>query len=360
MTLTADPDYETKDSYSFTVTATDAANNTSPATTVTFSISDVDDTAPVITSVALGIDLMESSGPGQSIYTITATDAVGVTSYAIGGTDAALLTVNASTGVVSLNADPVYATKSSYSFTVTASDAANNTTAATSVTFSINEFICGNSVHYDGHFYATVAIGSQCWFKENLQTTVFADGSSIPADLDDAAWSTTTAGAVTVYGDGTSNVNNNNSNNDEVANLANYGRLYNWYAVDDASGLCPSGWHVPTDSEYMTLEMELGMSSTDADISAQWRGTNEGEKLKSSSGDAPPWSGTNTSGFSGLPGGNRVQPGDFMWGGNNGYFWTASPRGTNAWYRKFEGGRDNIYRNYTVKGAGLTVRCVWD
>ena len=222
------------------------------------------------------------------------------------------------------------------------------------------EFVCGSSYSYDGHDYATVLIGGQCWFAENLRSENYADGSVIPAGLDDTAWSTTTAGAVTVYGDGTSNVNNNNSNNDEVANLANYGRLYNWYAVDDASGLCPSGWHVPTDSEYMTLEMELGMSSTDADILAQWRGTNEGEKLKSSSGDAPPWSGTNTSGFSGLPGGNRVQPGDFMWGGNNGYFWTASPRGTNAWYRKFEGGRDNIYRNYTVKGAGLTVRCVWD
>ena len=51
---------------------------------------------------------------------------------------------------------------------------------------------------------------------------------------------------------------------DEVSNLADYGRLYNWYAVDDARGLCPSGWHVPTDGEFMTLEMELGMSESEA------------------------------------------------------------------------------------------------
>ena len=137
VTLTADPDYEAKNSYSFTVTASDAATNTSAPTTVTFSIVDVDDTAPVITSGATGTDLVENSGAGQTIYTITATDAVGVTSYAIAGTDAALLSVNAATGVVTLTADPNFNTKSSYSFTVTASDAATNTSDPTTVTFSV-------------------------------------------------------------------------------------------------------------------------------------------------------------------------------------------------------------------------------
>ena len=137
VTLTADPDYEAKNSYSFTVTASDAATNTSAPTAVTFSIVDVDDTAPVITSGATGTDLVENSGAGQTIYTITATDAVGVTSYAIAGTDAALLSVNAATGVVTLTADPNFNTKSSYSFTVTASDAATNTSDPTTVTFSV-------------------------------------------------------------------------------------------------------------------------------------------------------------------------------------------------------------------------------
>ncbi len=80
VSLDADPDYETKSSYSFTVTASDAAGNTSSATTVTFSINDVDDTAPVITSGTSGTDLDENSGSGQTVYTITATDAVGVSS----------------------------------------------------------------------------------------------------------------------------------------------------------------------------------------------------------------------------------------------------------------------------------------
>jgi hypothetical protein len=139
VSLTANPDYETKASYSFTVTASDAAGNTSAATTVTFAISDVDEVAPSITSGTSGNSLAENSGAGQTVYTITATDAVGVDSYAIGGTDAALLGVNSSTGAVSLTANPDYETKASYSFTATASDAAGNTSAATTVTFSISD-----------------------------------------------------------------------------------------------------------------------------------------------------------------------------------------------------------------------------
>ena len=92
-------------------------------------LSSPDTTAPSITSGTTGTNLAENSGSGQTVYTITATDAVGVESYAIDGTDASLLSVNSSTGVVSLTADPDYETRSSYSFTVTASDAAGNTSA---------------------------------------------------------------------------------------------------------------------------------------------------------------------------------------------------------------------------------------
>ena len=80
--------------------------------------------------------------------------------------------------------------------------------------------------------------------------------------------------------------------------------LYNWYAVDDARGLCPSGWHVPTDGEYMTLEMALGMSESEANDTG-WRGTDQGTQMKSSPSDDPSWNGTNTSGFSALAGGSR-------------------------------------------------------
>ena len=150
VTLNASPNASTARSYSFTVTATDAAGNTSAATTVKFAIiiivlgvpiMDVDEIAPVITSATTGTNLVENAGAGQIVYTITASDVVGVDSYAISGVDASLLSVNASTGVVTLTANPDYETKSSYTFTVTATDAAGNTSAATTVTFSITDVL---------------------------------------------------------------------------------------------------------------------------------------------------------------------------------------------------------------------------
>ena len=97
-----------------------------------------DETAPVITSGSTGTSLVHHTGAGQTVYTIEATtDVIGVISYEIDGIDASLLSVNSSTGVVTLNAAPNYGSKNSFSFTVTASDAAGNTSAATTVTFSV-------------------------------------------------------------------------------------------------------------------------------------------------------------------------------------------------------------------------------
>jgi hypothetical protein len=139
--LTADPDFEEKSSYSFEVTASDGSK-TSEATTVTFSINNLNDNAPVITSGTTGTNLAENSGAAQAIYTIVATDedAEASITYAIGGTDAGLLSVDSSTGVVILTADPDFEEKSSYSFEVTASDG-SKTSAATTVTFSINNLM---------------------------------------------------------------------------------------------------------------------------------------------------------------------------------------------------------------------------
>ena len=83
-----------------------------------------------------------------------------------------------------------------------------------------------------------------------------------------------------------------------------YGRLYNWYAVDDDAGLCPSGWHVPTDGEFMTLEMELGMSESEANVRLARHRPGTQMKPIGWPGDSS-WNGTNSSGFSGLPGGMR-------------------------------------------------------
>jgi len=137
VTLTADPDYETKNSYSFTVFATDHVG-ASAATTVTFSITNMNDTVPTITSGTAGTDLVENSGAGQTVYTITAAanDGGTISSYAIGGMDADYLSLDQSTGAVSLQLNPDFEDKHDYSFTVTATDEAG-TSAATTVTFSI-------------------------------------------------------------------------------------------------------------------------------------------------------------------------------------------------------------------------------
>jgi uncharacterized protein (TIGR02145 family) len=211
---------------------------------------------------------------------------------------------------------------------------------------------CSNlaTVTYGVDTYDLVAIGDQCWFAENLRTEYYANGDAIPTGLGNATWAATTNGAVTVYDEGGSN---------EAANLGAYGRLYNWYATVDVRGLCPSGWHVPQDSELRTLEMELGMSESDANGTG-YRGTDQGTQMKSSASDSPAWNGTNTSGFSGLAGGFRLDSGVFFSGGSYGCFWSASAGGTYAWLRKLVGGDTEVYRGSDNLRNGFSVRCVRD
>ncbi|MDX7826108.1 cadherin repeat domain-containing protein [Aeromonas caviae] len=144
VTLTGNPDYETKASYSFTVVATDAAGNASEQV-VTLGINNLDDTAPTITSAATATAISENSGAGQVVYTVTSTDSgdvsTGTTSYSLkAGADAALFSINAATGAVTLTGNPDYETKASYSFTVVATDAAGNASEQT-VTLAINDLV---------------------------------------------------------------------------------------------------------------------------------------------------------------------------------------------------------------------------
>ena len=219
---------------------------------------------------------------------------------------------------------------------------------------------CGGamSVTFDGHAYDLVAIGSQCWFAENLRTVHYANGDEIPGNLSDSEWSSMSSGAQTVYGEGSSSCS---GDCDEVANLEAYGRLYNWFAVDDSRGLCPSGWHVPTDGEWMTLEMELGMTSSEANSTGS-RGTDQGAQLKSSPSDDPSWDGTNTLGFSALPGGLRGDDnGHFYNEWLYGYWWSASPFGTShARSRYLYSDFDSVFRSYDYHGYGFSVRCLRD
>jgi uncharacterized protein (TIGR02145 family) len=134
--------------------------------------------------------------------------------------------------------------------------------------------------------------------------------------------------------------------------------MYNWFAVNTGK-LCPTGWHVPTDADLNTLDMYLGISPTDADLWG-WRGTDQGAQLKSTSGWASSGNGTNTSGFTALPGGYRyAADGSFNDLGNLTYWWCSSELDlTRAWYRRLDGSNSGIYRAGTNKPGGKYVRCL--
>jgi hypothetical protein len=143
VTLNADPDHETQSQYSFSVIATDAAGNESSAQSVTLDINDVDDTAPLITSGDTAVAIDENSGSDQVIYTATADDSADVSdtpiAFSLSADSDAALSIDASTGEVTLNADPDHETQSQYSFSVIATDAAGNESSAQSVTLDIND-----------------------------------------------------------------------------------------------------------------------------------------------------------------------------------------------------------------------------
>jgi uncharacterized protein (TIGR02145 family) len=208
-------------------------------------------------------------------------------------------------------------------------------------------------VEFDGYPYSTVKIGSQCWFNENLRTTRYRGGDAIPGDLSDSEWTSATEGAQTVYGEGWSEVYAGSE--DESDNLATYGRLYNWYAVNDSRGLCPAGWHVPSDAEWKELEMALGMTQAQANEEG-FRGDDIGAQLK-----MPSWGGTNSSGFSALPGGARSSGNGYFDGqGDYGFWWSSSPNGTYAWSRYLNSGSSSVSRDYANSRLGFSVRCVRD
>jgi uncharacterized protein (TIGR02145 family) len=208
---------------------------------------------------------------------------------------------------------------------------------------------CGgqSTVTFDGYTYALVGIGTQCWFKENLRSDNYRNGDAIPGNLINSSWQNTTSGAQTVY-------------NNDAANLATYGRLYNWYATQDSRGLCPTGFHVPSDGEWMTLEMALGMTQSQANAWG-WRGTDQGTQMKSSPSDTPSWNGSNSSGFSGLPAGFRSSNGNFDFLGDYGSWWSSAPNGGNAINRDLDSVGSNVGRsNGDSPRYGLSVRCVRD
>ena len=213
------------------------------------------------------------------------------------------------------------------------------------------QFNCGQEYDYHGHAYATVEIGGRCWFAENLRSKSYENGHAIPAGLSDSEWSSTTSGATTVHGEGSSSCSSWTPDGDacdDKWSLKEYGRLYNWYAVDDARGLCPSGWHVPTVEEWTVMTDFLGGQSV------------AGGKMKATYGWLDGGNGTNSSGFSGLPGGYREYGGPFRVNGFNGNWWSSSPSGSSAWGRGLYYNYEDARRFDFDPRSGFSVRCIQD
>jgi uncharacterized protein (TIGR02145 family) len=200
--------------------------------------------------------------------------------------------------------------------------------------------------------YETVTIGSQVWMQKNLNVDHYRNGDPIPHVTDPGEWENLTTGAWCYY--------DNDSANGEI-----YGKIYNWYAVNDPRGLAPAGWHVPTDDEWKELEMCLGMTQSEADQYGG-RGTDQGSQLAGradlwSDGDLENNANFGTSGFFALPGGYRIYGGTFIDIGTNGGWWSATEgNAAIAWNRLLFYDWSYIIRSFVSKEAGFSVRCVRD
>ena len=197
-------------------------------------------------------------------------------------------------------------------------------------------------VNFSGYCNSqTIKIGTQTWATKNLNVAKFRNGDVISQAKTDEEWE--------AAGDNKQPAWCYYENN--TANGTKYGKLYNWYAVVDYRGLAPTGQHIPTDEEWTVLSTFLGGEDV------------AGKKMKSSSG----WitksgtNGTNSSGFSGLPGGCRFSDGDFGSVGKVGSWWNASEYdGKTARYRGLNNNGYGLSRSYTLKDWGFSVRCVKD
>lgn len=212
---------------------------------------------------------------------------------------------------------------------------------------------------FDGNVYPTIAIGSQLWMQENLRTTHYADGTAVPLVNSDAGWDTLTENdkAYCYY------------NDDSAAYAPVYGALYTWAAAMNGAsgtdnvpsgvqGICPDGWHLPSDAEWHILVQFLDPAAT-LDVTESYIA---GGKLKEAGTDH--WvtntGGSNESGFTGLPSGRRMETGVSTQLTYNAMWWSTTLSGSNALDRTLYYSYERIDRGAAYRNVGYAVRCVSD
>lgn len=219
--------------------------------------------------------------------------------------------------------------------------------AAGLMIWCINGETTGEWQGYNGYSWVTLSgsptsvnICYQLWMDNNLDVDRYRNGDPIPKVTDPTAWGALTTGAYCYY------------NNDSATYAATYGKLYNWYAVNDPRGIAPSGWHIPSDAEWATLETCLGGASV---AGGEMKETGTIHWL------TPNIGATNSSDFTALPGGYRNYLGSFGNVGESGYWWSStSQSGSGAWARQLTYDDDDIITNNDAKRNGLSVRCIRD
>lgn len=192
-----------------------------------------------------------------------------------------------------------------------------------------------------GNTDGIIKIGAQEWMSENLDVISFRNGDIIPEAKTDEEWRLAGENGNPVW----CYLNNDTAN-------SKYGKLYNWYAVNDSRGLAPEGWHVPTDAEWTSLIDFLG------------GGEVAGSKMKTTTGWKGNGNGTNESAFSGLPGGSRGRDGAFdsnSDAGTIGGWWSSTETYKDyAWTRYLSYTVRYAYKDYYYKELGFSVRCLKD
>ncbi|MBT5147362.1 MAG: hypothetical protein HOM41_02285 [Flavobacteriales bacterium] len=205
-------------------------------------------------------------------------------------------------------------------------------------------YYCVGLVTHDGYDYSIVQIGEQCWFAENCRYLPSVSSSSVGSETSPYYYVYNYEGTDVAAAQATTN-------------YETYGVLYNWPAVV-TEGICPNGWHIPSDGEWQIMEMSLGMSEADAS-STGWRGAPVGDYLKSTFGWNNNGNGSNLSGFTGLPGG-FMYSGGFLHSGDYGYWWSSSEFDSDSWKRSLNYNHDDVTRDDYSRDSGFSARCVRD